>query len=160
LYGLEDNDYRYVFRDIISGSNAVAPAPGYKARWGWDACTGLGSIDGGRLLQVLEGQPIPQVPRFHITYKVLVAIAISIGILHDGGGHVTLPGGHGVPVGPGPGPVEEEAAYQTLLAGLLLEALSGSMPDPAARRDIEQILGPLVERAAEQVGYELPAGAV
>jgi kumamolisin len=34
-------------------SNATSGAPGYKAGPGWDACTGLGSIDGNALLAAL-----------------------------------------------------------------------------------------------------------
>jgi kumamolisin len=41
-------------RDITSGSNRVGDAKvGYDAGPGWDACTGLGSPDGMRLLKVL-----------------------------------------------------------------------------------------------------------
>lgn len=35
-------------RDVRTGNNGA-----YKAGTGWDACTGLGSLDGGKLLQVL-----------------------------------------------------------------------------------------------------------
>ena len=38
------------FRDITSGNNGA-----YKAGPGWDACTGLGSPDGKKLLQALQG---------------------------------------------------------------------------------------------------------
>jgi kumamolisin len=37
-----------LFRDIAVGSNGA-----YRAAAGWDACTGLGSIDGGALLAAL-----------------------------------------------------------------------------------------------------------
>jgi kumamolisin len=49
-----------VFRDITVGDNAVpssqfGPAvQGYQAGKGWDACTGLGSIDGTALLEQLR----------------------------------------------------------------------------------------------------------
>jgi kumamolisin len=49
-----------VFRDITAGDNGVpqsefGPAvEGYPARAGWDACTGLGSIDGAALLAQLR----------------------------------------------------------------------------------------------------------
>jgi kumamolisin len=49
-----------VFRDITSGDNAVPKSQygpetaGYSARAGWDACTGLGSIDGTALLAQLK----------------------------------------------------------------------------------------------------------
>jgi len=35
-------------------SNATDGAPGYKSGPGWDACTGLGSIDGSQLLAALK----------------------------------------------------------------------------------------------------------
>ena len=41
------------FRDIVAGDNMVPPAPGYSARKGWDACTGLGTPDGTKLLAAL-----------------------------------------------------------------------------------------------------------
>jgi len=42
------------FRDILTGDNIVLPAPGYSAQAGWDACCGLGSPDGTRLLAALS----------------------------------------------------------------------------------------------------------
>jgi kumamolisin len=48
------------FRDVTSGDNAVPAStygpktPGYTATKGWDACTGLGSIDGSELLAQLN----------------------------------------------------------------------------------------------------------
>jgi len=43
-----------VLRDIVSGNNGA-----YTARAGWDACTGLGSPQGRRLLRALRGdQPV------------------------------------------------------------------------------------------------------
>ena len=42
------------FRDILTGDNTVLPAPGYSAQAGWDACCGLGSPDGTRLLAALS----------------------------------------------------------------------------------------------------------
>ncbi len=39
-----------VFDDIIDGTNQTYPAPGYSAGIGWDACSGLGRIDGNGLL--------------------------------------------------------------------------------------------------------------
>ena len=43
--------------DIHDGaSNAVAPAPGYTAGAGWDACTGLGRLNGAALLSALQKQ--------------------------------------------------------------------------------------------------------
>jgi kumamolisin len=48
LYELasDPSRYSYVFRDLLSGNNAVVPAPGYSARSGWDACTGSGASTG------------------------------------------------------------------------------------------------------------------
>ena len=43
------------FRDIADGvSNAYGGAPGYTSGPGWDACTGLGSINAGAFLRVLD----------------------------------------------------------------------------------------------------------
>ena len=44
------------FHDITSGDNKVGPnAIGYAAAAGWDACTGLGSPDGQKILAALKG---------------------------------------------------------------------------------------------------------
>ena len=40
-------------RDIVAGDNTVPPAPGYSAGSGWDACAGLGTPDGTKLLSAL-----------------------------------------------------------------------------------------------------------
>jgi kumamolisin len=40
-----------VLRDIIKGNNGA-----YRAGKGWDACTGLGSPDGQKLLNALSGK--------------------------------------------------------------------------------------------------------
>ena len=64
LYGLAGGA---VFRDINDGiSNAVqwndsdgtldGPSPGYTSGAGWDACTGLGGLDGNQLLNALATQ--------------------------------------------------------------------------------------------------------
>jgi kumamolisin len=45
---------RSSFREITSGSNGV-----YSASSGWDACSGLGSPNGARLLETLRGEPPP-----------------------------------------------------------------------------------------------------
>ena len=42
------------FVDITKGTNQIYPAPGYSAGAGWDACTGLGRIDGKNLLTELQ----------------------------------------------------------------------------------------------------------
>jgi kumamolisin len=46
-----------VFSDITAGNNVVAPAAGYSAGPGYDACTGLGRLDGAALLSALSGAP-------------------------------------------------------------------------------------------------------
>lgn len=43
-----------VFHDITSGNNDLTSSGGYAAGLGWDACTGLGSPDGTKLLQALR----------------------------------------------------------------------------------------------------------
>jgi kumamolisin len=47
LYSLNGTN---VFVDIVSGNNQIPAAPGYSAGVGWDACSGLGRIDGSNLL--------------------------------------------------------------------------------------------------------------
>jgi len=42
-----------VLRDITQGNNGA-----YQAGPGWDACTGLGSPDGGKLLSAFSGKPV------------------------------------------------------------------------------------------------------
>src|SRR5579862_290957 len=42
----------HALRDITSGNNG-----GYQAASGWDACTGWGSPDGGKILTLLSGAP-------------------------------------------------------------------------------------------------------
>ena len=61
LYALPAADQAAVFQDITTGNNTVpdtdafGPAvTGYDATSGWDACTGLGSINGTALLQRLR----------------------------------------------------------------------------------------------------------
>ena len=57
LYALP---YAYVYRDINDGiSNARGGAPGYKSGPGWDACTGLGSVNGTALENALRGVGLP-----------------------------------------------------------------------------------------------------
>jgi len=52
--------YSYVFRDINDGqSNASGGAPGYKSGPGWDACTGLGGVNGTALEYALQGVGLP-----------------------------------------------------------------------------------------------------
>jgi kumamolisin len=50
-----------VLRDITHGNNEVGPQKvGYAAGPGWDACTGLGSPDGRKLLALLQPPAHPQ----------------------------------------------------------------------------------------------------
>ena len=42
------------FVDVTRGTNQIYPAPGYSAGAGWDACSGLGRIDGKNLLTGLQ----------------------------------------------------------------------------------------------------------
>ena len=51
IYALYETD---AFVEITSGTNEVPPAPGYSARPGWNACAGLGRIDGAKLLTDLQ----------------------------------------------------------------------------------------------------------
>ena len=41
-------------RDIVAGNNQMAGRQGYRARRGWDACTGLGTPHGKNLLRCLQ----------------------------------------------------------------------------------------------------------
>jgi kumamolisin len=60
LYTLAADEKASVFRDITVGDNSVpksefGPAvQGYQTAEGWDACTGLGSIEGTELLEQLR----------------------------------------------------------------------------------------------------------
>jgi subtilase family serine protease len=45
--------YSRAFHDVTAGNNAFFGLPGYSARPGWDAATGLGSPDAARLIQLL-----------------------------------------------------------------------------------------------------------
>jgi kumamolisin len=74
LYAIPPGAPAPVFRDSTVGDNSVpdsqfGPATsGYQAAPGWDACTGLGSIDGSALLQQLQSAaPAPQAPPAGIT---------------------------------------------------------------------------------------------
>jgi hypothetical protein len=50
----------YVYRDIADNiSNARGGAPGYQAVPGWDACTGLGSVNGVAMENALRGVGLP-----------------------------------------------------------------------------------------------------
>jgi kumamolisin len=54
---------RGALRDIVTGNNRTAGRQGYRARAGWDACTGLGSPHGTKLLRWLERAARPRVSR-------------------------------------------------------------------------------------------------
>jgi kumamolisin len=66
LYSLPDGSG--VFHDIVTGNNRVSfkqfKNVGYDAEKGWDACSGLGSVDGTKLSQSLTagGQPQRRTP--------------------------------------------------------------------------------------------------
>ena len=51
IYSLDQTS---AFVDITKGTNQIYPAPGYTAAAGWDACTGLGRVDGKNLLSELQ----------------------------------------------------------------------------------------------------------
>jgi kumamolisin len=59
LYALHTANAARVFRDVTIGDNSVPASggtgavKGYRARTGWDACTGLGSLNGRALLASL-----------------------------------------------------------------------------------------------------------
>ncbi|HEY0396309.1 MAG TPA: S53 family peptidase [Candidatus Elarobacter sp.] len=46
-------------KDIIAGENGAFGVAGFHAQHGWDACTGLGSPIGGKLLGALAAAPAP-----------------------------------------------------------------------------------------------------
>jgi kumamolisin len=51
------------FTDIDDGiSNAYNGSPGYESKAGWDPCTGLGSVKGGALLNIVGGHPAVSPP--------------------------------------------------------------------------------------------------
>ena len=57
LYALPSS---YVYRDINDGaSNTYAGSPGYRSGPGYDACTGLGSVNGTALEHALRGVGLP-----------------------------------------------------------------------------------------------------
>lgn len=47
------------FRDIVHGDNGCHGVEGYRAKPGWDACTGLGSPHGEALLRLFAGDAAP-----------------------------------------------------------------------------------------------------
>ncbi|HEX4012230.1 MAG TPA: S53 family peptidase [Solirubrobacteraceae bacterium] len=83
-----------IFRDIDDGrSNAAGGAPGDIAGPGWDACTGLGSIRGRKLLEFLRRRREPEEARngHRFTGKVAALVFDSFGdfdgfMLEDGEG--------------------------------------------------------------------------
>ena len=50
---LYTNASKGVVHDVIVGTNAINGVPGYTAKAGWDACTGLGTPDGTAILNLL-----------------------------------------------------------------------------------------------------------
>jgi kumamolisin len=51
IYDLADSG---AFKDIVEGNNDIdGTLKKYSAKVGWDACTGIGSPDGTKLLQAL-----------------------------------------------------------------------------------------------------------
>lgn len=61
LYSLPANSG--VFRDVVTGNNRVSfkqfKKVGYDAQKGWDACSGLGSVDGAKLAGLLKAASAP-----------------------------------------------------------------------------------------------------
>lgn len=51
IYSLYETN---AFVDVTRGTNQIYPAPGYSAGAGWDACSGLGRINGKNLLAELQ----------------------------------------------------------------------------------------------------------
>lgn len=45
--------------DVVAGDNTVFGVTGFSAKAGWDACTGIGSPDGEKLLSLLLGSAAP-----------------------------------------------------------------------------------------------------
>jgi kumamolisin len=62
LYSLPANSG--AFRDVVTGNNRVSfkkfKKVGYDAQKGWDACSGLGSVDGTKLAELLKIASTPQ----------------------------------------------------------------------------------------------------
>jgi len=48
--------------DIAIGNNSVFGVTGFSAKSGWDACTGLGSPNGAKLLALLSSPGVPKKP--------------------------------------------------------------------------------------------------
>ena len=44
-----------IFHDVVQGDNDIEGLGKYKARKGWDGCTGLGTPDGTKLMAALGG---------------------------------------------------------------------------------------------------------
>jgi kumamolisin len=64
LYG---NPKASATNDIVSGNNSVYGVTGFTGKHGWNACTGLGSPNGERLLALLSGTAAPVSPPVAIT---------------------------------------------------------------------------------------------
>jgi hypothetical protein len=157
LYGLVPQGlYPYVFNDITNGGNAIIGenAPGYTAGPLWDACTGLGSVNGSHLLSALQ-QPHGRflIP---ISWRSLVAASAAAGVAASQEGFAVLPDGFRLPVDRVPEPFDLIGA-QDLLAGLLLKRIAGSTSAPGSRQELEALLDTMIEKAAKRVGYKLPS---
>jgi kumamolisin len=44
----------HILRDVVDGNNKLSDKPGYRARRGWDPCTGLGTPHGANLVRWLK----------------------------------------------------------------------------------------------------------
>jgi kumamolisin len=64
LYG---NPKASATNDVVSGNNSVYGVTGFTAKHGWDACTGLGSPNGERLLALLSETAAPVSPPIPVT---------------------------------------------------------------------------------------------
>jgi kumamolisin len=77
------------FRDILTGSNdTTGRYGGYKARRGWDACTGLGSPNGAALLSRLQGNHAAVTPSGQgaptLGWQPIPGYAIDIAVVGQG----------------------------------------------------------------------------
>jgi kumamolisin len=161
LYGLVPQGlWPYVFNDITggganNGTNAIIGenSTGYPARVGWDACTGLGSINGVHLLSALQ-QPHGRT-RIPISWGSLITAAAVAGVAASQDGYAVLPGGFRIPVDHMPEPFDLIGA-QDLLAGLLLRRIAASISASESRHEIDALIDAAIDKAAKRVGYSLP----
>jgi hypothetical protein len=119
--------YPYVFRDINDGiSNARGGAPGYKSGPAWDACTGLGGVNGAALQTALSAVGLP------------AAIAVYAGKLYmvwkgeerdDRVFFSTFDGSHWAPQQQVPGILSSSGVALAAYAGQLYMAWKGMLGD-------------------------------